>query len=408
MAEPPLQTDVSPVPPEPTAYAWFVVGISFWFLAWGMMQVLFSWLVVGELRLGADRVGLAQTCLTLPGLLGLLIGGLVADRADRRLILVVLYSVGAAVAAAMAGVVHWQWLTLTVVLVFAATMGTASAFFVPAQEALLGDVAGPDLMRAVTGRTLVQFVALASGSLVGGSARWIGTGSALALQSSLLLVGLLPLVRMPVARHPRPPSGSTPLAEIRDGLREVVASDRLRALTLLVMGVGLFFIGPFFVVFPVTVRDVYGGEVGALSLLLMMFPLGSMLGSGMLLLMGGLARKGRALVVSLVCGALCLGAEAFRPPLPVFLGLVLLWGMCGAVFLNSSRTLYQQAAPASHRGRVLSVYALGFMGMAPIGASGSGFLADRIGAPATYAAASVAMLVLVTLVATRTRVAQLR
>jgi hypothetical protein len=82
--------------------------------------------------------------------------------------------------------------------------------------------------------------------------------------------------------------------------------------------------------------------------------------------------------------------------------------MCGSVFLNTSRTLYQQAASVSQRGRVLSIYAMGFMGMAPLGAIASGLLADRIGALATCAAAAGGMLLLVTLVATRTRVAELR
>jgi MFS family permease len=408
MAEPAPHLEVQAVTSNHSAYRWFVLGVAFWFLAWGMQQVLFSWLVVGELRLDGDRVGLAQTCLTLPALLGLLIGGVVADRVDRRLILIVLYSAGAVAVATLAGIVHWGWLTLAAVLVFAATMGTASAFFVPAQEALLGDVAGADLMQAVTGRTLVQFAGLASGSLIGGSARWIGTESALALQCGLLLLGLVPLTRMRGIDRPRSSTRSRPIAEIQAGLLEVLSSERLRALTLLVMGVGLFFIGPFFVVFPLAVRDAYGGEVGVLSLLLMMFPLGSIIGSALLLLRGGIARKGRALLIALVCGAVCVGTQIFQPPLPVFLGLVLLWGMCGSVFLNTSRTLYQQAASVSQRGRVLSIYAMGFMGMAPLGAIASGLLADRIGALATCAAAAGGMLLLVTLVATRTRVAELR
>ncbi|MEE8559068.1 MAG: MFS transporter [Myxococcota bacterium] len=409
MAEPlPAPCEPSAAPVQRHAYRWFVAGVGFWFLAWGMQQVLFSWLVVGELRLAPTRVGLAQTFLSLPSLLGLLFGGVVADRQDRRMILIVIYAVCVAVVAGMSAVVQSGHLTFQAVLIFATTMGIAQAFHTPAQEALLGDVAGKDLMRSVTGRGLVQFSALAMGSLLGGGAGWIGTGSALGVQAGILACGLVPLFRLRVEAQLHAPSGETPLADIRAGLREVVSSRELRALTLLVMGVGLFFIGPFFVVFPLLVRDVYQAGVEVLSLLAMMFPLGAIGGSAVLLLIGGAAARGWALLAALMGGSACLATVALHVPLPAFLALVFLWGVCGSVFLNTSRTLFQLAAPASHRGRMFSIYALGFMGMAPVGASVSGLLAARVGGLATCAMSAFAMVVLVAIVGSRARVAAMR
>ena len=73
----------------PRAYRQFTLGTGLWFGGWGMLQVLFSWLVVGELRAREELVGVAQLALVLPALLFLLLGGAVADRLDRRRLLVV-------------------------------------------------------------------------------------------------------------------------------------------------------------------------------------------------------------------------------------------------------------------------------------------------------------------------------
>ena len=83
------------------------------------------------------------------------------------------------------------------------------------------------------------------------------------------------------------------------------------------------------------------------------------------------------------------------------------WGLSASVFMNAGRTLAQNAAPATHRGRVLSVYALGFMGSAPIGALLSGFLAGAVGPLATCALCAATMTVLATAAALRSGVAAL-
>jgi MFS family permease len=139
-----------------------------------------------------------------------------------------------------------------------------------------------------------------------------------------------------------------------------------------------------------------------------MFPLGTIAGSSLLLVRGGIRRKGRALVAALLGGSVVLAAQSFEPPLPIFLALILVWGLCASVFLNCSRTLYQEAAPPSHRARVLSVYSLGLMGMSPVGMMLSGLVADWIGAAPTCAAAGISMALLVTTIAARTRVVHMR
>src|SRR6476620_10448029 len=70
------------------AYGWFITGVATWFAAMGMQGVLFSWLVVGVLHAPAEWVGITQSTMMLPSVLLLFLGGAVADRRDRRNLLI--------------------------------------------------------------------------------------------------------------------------------------------------------------------------------------------------------------------------------------------------------------------------------------------------------------------------------
>jgi MFS family permease len=165
---------------------------------------------------------------------------------------------------------------------------------------------------------------------------------------------------------------------------------------ILVGAVGALFVGPMMVVLPLLIRDYYGGDVAQLGLLQMCFPIGTILGSLALLARGGIRRKGLAQIGALLAGCLCLGAVGFGLPLWGTLLAVLLWGTGAAVFMNAGRTVFQEKATPATRGRVLSVYTLGFMGASGlVGAPLSGFLAGWIGPLGTCFATSGAMFVVV-------------
>src|ERR1700752_3524138 len=147
-----------------SAYAWFVASLAGWTIAVGMQQVLFAWLVAGELGDGPEWGGPAQTFQMVPSLLFLLVGGVTADRFDRRRLLLVLHAAAAFVVATVAVAVASGALSLGLVLAFALAWGTLSTFAQPARDSLLSDVAGEDLMRAVSGATLAHFARQALGS----------------------------------------------------------------------------------------------------------------------------------------------------------------------------------------------------------------------------------------------------
>lgn len=377
-------------------FAWFTAGLASWFGAWGMQSVLFSWLVVGELHAGPEWVSVAQTSSMLPTLFLLLFGGLLADRLDPRRVLVRLQTFAALPVLLLAGVVAGGGLSLAHLIAFGAAIGTLTAFTMPARDALLSRVGGDNLMHAVTVITAVQFGAQALGSLLAGAASQVGSVAMLCAQAGLMLFGAAALAQL----HPVPPrarGGARPsaLSDIAAGLRVVAAEPRLRVPLLLVLAVGSLFVGPFMVLFPLLVRDIYGGGVGDLAIVLTMFPLGTIAGSLLMRARGGIRRKGRAALLALAFGALNLLGISQGLPFAGMIVATLLWGLSGSVFINCSRTLYQAAAPEEHRGRVLSVYQVGFMGGAPLGAMLSGVVGQQVGTLATLGFFSGAMLLFV-------------
>jgi MFS family permease len=317
----------------------------------------------------------------LPSVALLLLGGAVADRYDRRSLLIGLHLIAAVLSASLVVLVVSETLSLPLLLVYALGMGSVQAFVMPARDAMLSEVAGPNLLRAIGGLTLTQWGTQALGALLAGSARWIGTAPALSLQVILLLSGVPVLSKLPAAA---PLAANTRkqlhLSEVIAGAREVMRSPVLPPVFLLVTAVGALFIGPFMVVFPMLVRDYYGGDVGQLALLNMAFPLGTIFGSLLVLWRGRIQRKGRIQLISLTTGAGCLGVISLGLPLWGTLTAICGWGIGAAIFTTAGRTMFQEHAPPSHRARVLSVYTFGFMGAAGlVGAPLSGILVEWFG-----------------------------
>jgi MFS family permease len=406
MAEPAREAEAPPAaaPGGAGGYGWYTAGVAAWFGAFGMQQVLFAWLVVGVLDAPARWVGVAQSASMIPNFLLILLGGAVADRSDRRGLLIRLHCIAAGLALGLVAIVAGDVVSLPLLILYALAIGSTSAFVMPARDALLSEVAGANLMRAVTAMTIVQWASQATGAFVGGSARWIGTVPALGLLVATYLAGA-PVIARLAKSPPHGPPRALRLHDLGVGVREVWESPALRPVVILVAAVGMLFVGPMMVVFPLLIRDFYGGDVAELGLLQMCFPIGTIAGSLALLARGGIRRKGLAQIGALLAGCLCLGVVGFGLPLWGTLLAVVSWGAGASVFMNAGRTVFQEKATPATRGRVLSVYTLGFMGASGlVGAPLAGFLAESIGPLGTCFATSGAMFVLALLVFATTEI----
>ena len=141
---------------------------------------------------------------------------------------------------------------------------------------------------------------------------------------------------------------------------------------------------------PLVIREVYSGGVDQLALANMLFPLGTISGS-IVVRVFGLKRKGRAMLIALSAGASLEAVLGSAPSFTLFCVATYTWGLAAAVFINCSRTIFQEHAPPEYRGRVLAAYQLGFTGGGPIGALASGYAISVVGLGGTFYLSAAAM-----------------
>jgi MFS family permease len=367
------------VPPAARAFPWYLAGISSWFASSGMQTIVFPWLVTVVLHEPAARVGIAQMSLMAPSIFLMLLGGAVADRADCRRLLVRGHLVAALPPLLLGAAIAGGWLAYGGLIAYALAVGTAGAFVMPARDAMLTRVAAGGLGRAVAVMTATQFAAQLVGIAVGGSAGTIGAPALLLLQAAVLAFGGIAARRLPAAPPMAGAAARSRLGAMRDGLRAAAESSILVPVLIANLAVGVLYVGAFLVILPLVVRDVYGGGSAQLSLVSLGF-WGGTIGSTLVQIrLGALRRPGRAIVVALFLGAGVLAAMAWPSPFPAFVALCLVWGLGAGVVMTQARTLVQSAAPETHRARILSLFQLGLMGGAPVGALLIGYLAALTG-----------------------------
>jgi MFS family permease len=141
---------------------------------------------------------------------------------------------------------------------------------------------------------------------------------------------------------------------------------------------------------------------------MMALPLGTIVGSAAVILRGRMHRKGHVFLAALLVVSCCLLGLYTKPPLLVFAGIIFIWGLGHSLFFNASRTLFQEAAPATNRARVLTVHPLAFMGMSPISTLAAGFLGEWLGPLETYALAGASMVIITVLAWSFTSIRHMR
>jgi predicted MFS family arabinose efflux permease len=171
------------------------------------------------------------------------------------------------------------------------------------------------------------------------------------------------------------------LGEIRKGLSWVVRNRSARGLLVLTV-VSSFFGFPYSILLPVFARDVL--EVGSRGLGLMMGAtgLGAMCGALGIAARKGLSRPGRLVAMAMIVLGGSLVLFSFSRSFALSMVLLFCTGLAMLVQLASSNTALQLMAPADLRGRIVSLYMLAFMGVAPLGSLLAGAVAREIGTPA--------------------------
>jgi MFS family permease len=142
----------------------------------------------------------------------------------------------------------------------------------------------------------------------------------------------------------------------------------------------VLYLGSFFVLIPLLIRDYYGGGAAQIGLVNMCFMAGTLLMVWVLLRRRGIRRQGRAYMLANIWGAaFALAIISFGISFPVLMLVLGIWGAAAGIGMSMSRTILQQYAPESHRARVFSVYQLCFMAGGPVGSLMMGYLIGKFG-----------------------------
>jgi MFS family permease len=354
-------------------------------------DVALAWLIHVQLQKPV-YLGLRAFAAEAPLLAFMLIGGAVADRFDRRRILLTSQFLQMSFAVALGLLYVLDRLGIGAILILAFLTGLAQSQSSPTYQAVITSLVPPrQIANAVALNSLQFSLSRAIGPVVAGIllAR-VGTGACFGVNALSFLAVIVALWRLdmpaPVAR-PR----ESLRQSLATGLRHVWRSPVLALLT--ATGAAASLLGfPLVTYLPVIAGDVLATGASGYSLLLASFGVGAIAGALATAQRGHVPGRGRALLGLLaVYGLVTLGSVISRSQ-PLSMGLLLVAGFCLVSAFSTLNSLVQENAPDSLRGRVMSIYGLAFRGGNPVGSLLAGLLAGPLGAPAVIGGAAVLMI----------------
>jgi MFS family permease len=359
-----------------------------------MQSTAQGWLVL-ELTNSPLRLGIVTAVTATPSLLFTLWAGDLADRHDKRRIILIAQVVALCAALGLAVLTGTERITYGALLGLVFILGSASAFEIPTRQAFFAELVGPaDLPNAIAlNSAAFNATRIVGPGLAGTMIGTLGIAAcyyANAFSYVAVITGLL-MMRLP-AFTPAARTTST-IENIREGLA-YIRSDRLvRTLVWMIAGMSVTAL-PYVMLLPVFARDVL--DVGAPGLGSMLAATGTgALTSGMALASGRLRLpRGRLIIGAGVMLALTLIAFAQSRSYPLSLALLAVTGFTMILNNASVNALLQSRVPDRLRGRVMSVYVFMFIGMTPLGALQAGALARWFGAPAALTAGACALLLI--------------
>ena len=349
-----------------------------------MQTVAQSWLVY-RLTGKASMLGLVAFAGMFPVFILATVGGLVADRVRPHSLLVVTQSISMALTLVLAVLTLTGHVQLWHIITTSLLLGVVNAFDIPARQVFVAQtVSRPDLMNAIALNSSTFNGARIIGPAVAGLlVAAVGEGWCFLINSVSYVAVITGLLAMRFEDTRAAQTSAAGMA-VREGFQFILKATPVRDL-LLLLGLLSLMGMPYSVLMPIFADQILHGGPKALGVLMGFSGMGAL--SGALSL--ALRRNARGLGSWIGWSAMGFGAALIAFSLsrsfPLSVLLMLPVGFTMMVEMASSNTLIQMMIPDALRGRVMSVYSMMFMGMAPIGALIGGTLSHHLGAPLTVA-----------------------
>jgi MFS family permease len=345
-----------------------------------MQKVAQAWLIVTLTgSSSAFYLGLDSFAGELPILLFTLIGGVVADRRDRRHIMLTSQVVQMTVAFILAGLVITGLVKVWMVVTLSFISGCGQAFGGPAYQSLIPTLVGKEHLPNAVALNSIQFnLARVIGPVVAGAAlASFGMEVCFGLNGISFLFVIAAILALRDVHVP--PMATESMAEqMKGGLRYVRHSYNLKAVMLLGF-TGAFLGLPLLTFLPVIVRDVFQQDVGFYSRLMTFSGAGAVTGALIVAYIGKHRHIGRLMLIFLGLFGTAMAAFSLSRTPALSAAILFVAGALLVMCFSLTTSLAQLLAPAELRGRVVSIYLLAFRGGSPLGGLASGWLVTQVG-----------------------------
>lgn len=344
-----------------------------------MQRIAQDWLVLELSNSSPVALGVATGLQFTPTILLSLWGGVLADRYDKRRLLVVVIS-GMALCAVVLGALDLtRVVQLWHVYLLCFVLGSFSALEIPVRQAFVSEMVGPDQLVNAVGLNSMNFntARIVGPAVAGVLITAVGTGWLFLINAASFLGVIAGLLAMDVRTLLRTPPVAREPGQLRAGLRYVRGQPVLMALFVLLFLVSL--LGQnFYLTLPLLARNVFGGGPEAFGWLTSVFAGGSLLGA-----IVGARRSGKPRLRVVAGAAVAFGvfqtASGLMPNLVLTAVLLVPTGLAALLFTTAMNTNVQLSVDPSMRGRVMGLYVMLFLGSTPLGSPLLGLIGEHLG-----------------------------
>ena len=362
-------------------YRLYFIGQSISLVGTWMQQVAMSWLVY-RLTGSAFLLGVVGFTSQIPTFLFAPVAGVLADRGNRRRLLIITQALAMLQAALLAAAVLSGVVQVWHIVVLSLLLGVVNAFDIPIRQAFVVEMVSQpeDLGNAIAlNSSMVNGARLVGPTIAGLLVASVGEGVCFILNSASYLAVMLALAAMRLAPRPQCRKQRRHVyQELREGFVYAFGFAPIRSILLLLALVSLTGM-PYSVLVPVFAKQVLQGGAHTFGFLMTAAGGGALAGTVYLASRKSVLGLGRLIVLSAVLFAAGIAGFGVSTSLPLSLLSLVIAGFGAMTLVASSNTILQTILEEDKRGRVMSFFTMAFMGMAPFGSFGAGSMAGIIG-----------------------------
>jgi len=359
----------------------YVAGQSVSLVGTWMQSVAMSWLVY-RLTGSAFLLGVVGFTSQIPTFLLAPVAGVLADRWNRHHLLIATQALAMLQSAVLAAAVLTGVIQVWHIIVLSLLLGVVNAFDIPIRQSFIVEMVSQreDLSNAIAlNSSIVQAARLIGPAIAGLLVASVGEGVCFILNSVSYLAVLLALVAMKLGPTPhREKPRRNVLHELREGFSYAFGFGPIRSILLMVALVSLTGI-PYTVLIPVFAKEILHGGAHTFGFLMTAGGCGALVATIYLASRKSVLGLGKVIVLAGFLFAIGVSSFAVSTNINISFASLVVAGFGAITMIASSNTILQTILDEHMRGRVMSFFAVAFLGMAPFGSFGAGTMAGIIG-----------------------------